>query len=302
MIDFTMKEDFFNNRTSDFYKNMILGPLSIVYSGINKDKLNEIDKFATLLMDKFAIHSTSFFHLSNGLFETKMLDGNYKMFAYDLFSINAIFRSIMETYATFNNLFIEPETFAEKQFRYSLWRLDGLNEKLKFNVKPTDFEQAQTILENDKIKYERSIAEFEQLEFYKNLSTKEISKIFCIEKRRFNWRFLFKEKIIKPLNITSLIEYTCPTRGLINTYRFTSTHAHSTFLAIEHFEKYRGKELSEEYVNPQLKLAIFITCMMISDMCLFDQNAKSEFDKLNKGIQDFIIGTTSCIKQKNANS
>lgn len=294
-----MSDNLLNINPIEFYEFMILEPMSIVYSGIDKSKLDEIDTYATMLIDKFAIHSSSYFHLSKGLFKPKPINEKYKSYAYDLFSTNSIFRTIMETYSTFNNIFIEPSSYSEKHFRFCLWKLDGLNEKLKFNFKITDFDDAQRIIEQDKKELNKLICEFEQLEFFKNLVEKERNKIYSCENKKFNWRFLVRDEKIVPLTITSLIEHTCPSRGFINTYRFTSTHAHSTYLAIKHFEKYRGRNLSDEYVNAPLNLAIFITCMMIYDMKLFNGGAESEFNKLDKTLQDYIIGMTNGIKRKN---
>lgn len=63
--------------------------------------------YSNLLIDKFAIHSASFFHLSSGIIEQKRSGEQVKMMGYDLFSVYTVFRAIMETYATFNHLFVE---------------------------------------------------------------------------------------------------------------------------------------------------------------------------------------------------
>jgi len=51
---------------------------------------------------------------------------------YDLFSANALFPVMLETYLAFNWIFVAPQTAGEKEFRYLPWKLDGLFEKRKF--------------------------------------------------------------------------------------------------------------------------------------------------------------------------
>lgn len=87
-----------------------------------------------MLIDKFAIHSASFFHLSKGIIEHRKSGEQLKMSGYDIFTVNAIFRTIMETYATFQNNFIEPSSIEEKKNHFLLWKIDGLTEKSRFNV------------------------------------------------------------------------------------------------------------------------------------------------------------------------
>lgn len=82
--------------------------------------------YSNLLIDKFAIHSSSFFHLSEGIIEHKGSTDKVKIKGYDLFTINSVFRVMMETYITFNHIFVEPMTDEEKKFRLYLWKIDGL--------------------------------------------------------------------------------------------------------------------------------------------------------------------------------
>ena len=88
------------------------------------------------------------------------------MSGYDIFTVNAIFRTIMETYATFHNIFVEPSNIEEKKFRFLLWKIDGLTEKSRFNIDEKDFSTAKSILENDKIVLNNTITEFESCIFF----------------------------------------------------------------------------------------------------------------------------------------
>lgn len=287
------KDDFLN---LDFYEYMLLEPLSLIYSAIEKSSENWLN-YSYLLIGKFAIHSSSFYHLSRGIIENRNSGEKIKSYGYDLFTVNTTFRAILETYATFNHIFIEPLESDEKEFRFLLWKIDGLKEKLKYQIKESDFKEAKQILENDKSTYQRTIEEIENCSFYKSSFQKEMIKIYNPEKKQFKWKFLNESGIFKPITITKLVEHTCITRGFINSYRHASTHTHSSYLAIEEFERYRGKPMPEYYFKPIIKLAIFITSMIIYDICSVDKNSKDTFSTLPKQVQDFIIGMTININQ-----
>jgi hypothetical protein len=72
--------------------------MTAVYSGMKKNIPNEVRKFAHLLIDKYAIQSSSFFFLSKGIIELKKSNEEIKVTGYDLFTCNSTFRAIIETY------------------------------------------------------------------------------------------------------------------------------------------------------------------------------------------------------------
>jgi hypothetical protein len=282
----------------DFYEYLLLGPLTTIYSAKKKTQATELVEFSNLIIDKFAIHSSSFFHLSKGIIELKKSGEKVKMTGYDLFTVNSTFRTMMENYATFNNIFIESKTLEEQRFRFLLWKIDGLFDKQKMDIGESDFEGAKEILEKDKIVLRHTIREFESLPFYRSLDQKQLYKIYKADKEKYNWRFTIDESgIITPLKISDLIKCTCKTRGFINTYRYTSIHTHTNYLAIEHFKQTRGVPISKEYTNPISKLAIYLTCLIISDICSLDENARSEFEVLPNEVKEYIEGINNAIKK-----
>jgi len=235
--------------------------------------------------------------LSKGVIELKKSGEKVKMTGYDLFTVNSTFRTMMENYATFNNIFIESKTLEEQRFRFLLWKIDGLFDKQKMDIGEFDFESAKEILEKDKIVLRNTIREFEGLPFYRSLDQKQLYKIYKADKEKYNWRFTIGESgIITPLKISDLIKHSCKTRAFINTYRYTSIHTHTNYLAIEHFKQTRGVPISKEYTNPISKLAIYLTCLIICDMCFLDENARSEFEVLPDEVKEYIEGINSVIK------
>jgi len=292
----------FEDYLFDFYEYLLLEPLSIIYTARKETKVEDFQNFSNLIIDKFAIHSASFFHLSKGIIELKQSTETVRISGYDLFSVNTVFRTMIENYATFNHLFVEPRSVEEQKFRFLLWKIDGLFEKQKFEIMETDFLQAKSIIDSDKKILDLAIRDFENCELYSQLSKDQIKKIYKPETRKFSWRFLLDGDKIVPLKITELVKHTCRTRDFINNYRYTSIHTHTNYLALEHFEQTRGKPISEEYTNPNIKLAIYLTSMLISDICSIDSNAEKAFEKLPKVVQEYITKITTEIKNENANS
>ncbi|MBB6003436.1 hypothetical protein [Arcicella rosea] len=206
---------------------------------------------------------------------------------------------MMESYATFNNIFIESKSDEEEEFRFLLWKLDGLFDKEKFEIGENDFPKAKELLERDKKILVETIAKIEACNFYYVLPKLELEKVYKPDKSRTNWRFLIDDNLkITPLKITDLIKHTCKTKGFINTYRYTSTHSHTNYLSIEHFKQTRGIPIPDEYVNPITKLAIYLTCLMISDITIIDDNAKKEFQNLPNGVREYVTGITKAIKNQ----
>lgn len=292
-------EYIFEKYPIDFYEFLQLDVLSNIYKAKKQSNTSKTREFSNLLIDKFAIHSVSFFHLSNGIIELKKSNEKVKASGYDLFTVNSTFRAIMESYATFNNIFVESKTIEEEEFRFLLWKLDGLYEKQKFDFKENDFPEVLQILEKDKIILSETIEQLEQSFFYNKLPLSEINKVYKPLNPRVNWRFLINEDLkITPLKITELIKHTCKTRAFINNYIYATTHTHTNYLAIEHFQKMRGIPVPESYFKPIIKLAVYITCLLISDIIEIDKNAKNEFEKYHEIVKNYIIGISNAIKNK----
>lgn len=263
----------------ELYEYLLLGPLISVYNAKMKNSEPGFLNYSNLIIDKFAIHSSSFYHLSNGIIEHNKSSESVIMRGYDLFSVNSLFRTILENYATFNHLFVEPKSVEEKEFRFLLWKIDGLFDKEKFSILDTDFTEAKENLEKDKEDLNKIVLDFETSGFFKKMTDGQLKKIYNPAKKRFSWRFLVTESgDITPLKITDLIKHTCKIRAFINTYRYTSIHTHTNYLAIEHFKQTRGKIISKEYTDPITRLAIYLTCMMIHDISLIDRNGKEALD------------------------
>lgn len=290
-----MTESTLNPSPLELYDVIVRGPFSEIYQARKHTKLNDWMEFSTLLLDKFAIHSMSFYHLSSGIVENKNSGEKIKMRGYDLFTVNTTFRALIETYITFNNIFIEPKTDEEAEFRFLLWKLDGLYQKQKYDIVYKDFERAEELLKQDKELIKQSKIRIEKSQFYKAFNSEEILKVYNPERKNSNWRFLIKDKRIKPQKIIDLVRHVCTQRAFVNMYKYTSIHSHSNFPALAEFKDTRGKPILERYTNPIINVATNMTCLIIMDMCNTNENAKKKFDTFSKEIKDYILGIVNAI-------
>lgn len=280
------------------YELILKGVLTPIYTAYKDDDKGEIGKYASLLIDKYAIHSASFFHLSSGIIEHRKSGEQIRMNGYDLFSVNVVFRAIMETYTTFNHIFIYPKSEGEKIFKFLLWKIDGLTEKSKFQIEESIQEELKHILVEDQNILSGLINEIEDCDFYKSLSELDLYKIYKSDKKRYNWRFLSNENSIKPLSITNLISVVLPTSAYINAYKYTSIHTHSSFYAIKEFERIRGQLLTTQFTDPWVRLAIMITCLLVSDISMINDKANLTLRCMPSSLYRFITGIASSISEK----
>lgn len=290
-----MNEDYLYNDPLMFYEILLTKTLSQIYTVRKNTTVPVWMEYSNLLLDKFAIHSSSFYHLSQGIIEHKKSGEKIKMRGYDLFTVNTTFRAIMETYATFNHIFVEPETDAEKEFRFLLWKLDGYYQMKKFKINVSDFEGADKVLDSNVKTIKSTIEQIELSPFFSTLKKEQVHKIFNPDKNSCKWRFLIKNGNIKILQIIDLIEHPCNTRAFTNAYKHSSIHIHSNFPAIEDFKRKRGKTISEEYTDPLIRLAIYLTCLMIYDICQIDANANIVFQSYPQKFKAFIEGISNAI-------
>ncbi|CAM3483118.1 DUF5677 domain-containing protein [Aequorivita lipolytica] len=291
-----MTEKTSNQNPLELYDVIVRGPFLKIYQARKLTELTDWMQFSTLLLDKFAIHSMSFYHLSKGIVEHKNSGEQIRMNGYDLFTVNTTFRALIETYITFHNIFIEAKTVEETKFRFLLWKLDGLYQKQKYEIVYKDFEKAKEILKQDKELIEQTKIQIEESKFYTAFTENEILKIYNPQRKNSDWRFLIKSEKIRPQKIIDLVKHVCKQRAFVNMYKYTSIHSHSNFPALAEFKDTRGKPILEKYTDPIVNVATNMTCLVIMDMCATDENAQRKFNTFTIEIREYIEGITNVIK------
>ncbi len=263
-------------------EELLLFHLFKVYEARKNTVRSGFDRYSDLLIDKFAIHTGTLFHLIHGLIEATGSKEGERIMAIDVFTINSLIRVLMETYVTFHHLFVHSKNQEEKEFKILLWKLEGYFEKKKFRVHETDFEEASNILKRDEKEVALISLQIESHPFRMQIDDQEFARIFSVKDKKSNWRFLHKNRKVRLLKIIDLVEYTCPIRAYFNLYRYASMHTHSSFVSIEQFEKMRAQILSESYINNFPRMAAVLTIFLIVDLAIIDENAKKIFDTFSE--------------------
>lgn len=253
--------------------------------------------YSNLLLDKFAIHSLSFYHLSQGIVERKIDDTLKRAKGYDLFSVNALFRVLIETYVAFNWIFVNPPTNEEKEFRFLLWKLDGLFEKRKFDLTEEIKQEVAEILKQDEAEKKTTLDQLTQNSFYQALPSTQAERVFNAAKHKALWKYEWQPgNELRPLKITELIQMVCRTDAFLNLYRYSSLYTHSNFGSVETFRQMRGKPVSDAYAQPLIMQAIFLTALVIEDMCMTDHLAAGAFTQQEPYFQRFVTQICARIK------
>jgi len=266
------------------YKKVLfsMAPVYFAYKKSLATNNNNIDEYSIFLIDKFASQSSTFYHISNGFIESIRSTEEQVLTGFDIFSFNSTFRAIIETYVTFNGLFVTPANVEEKKAKFLLWKIDGLTEKAKL-----EFEEDVLSLESDKKQIQLWEDEFEQSDFYKLFNEKGIKEIYKRGKVH-NWKFTTTGINVKPYGTLKFSKIVTKSTAISNIYNLTSMHVHSGFYAIEQFKKVRGKIVNDNYIDSNLVQAVYITACLIKDLTKINEGAMKAYNNLDIGSKEII--------------
>jgi hypothetical protein len=282
--------DEFFSRPMDKFEELQLVHLSRIYDARKRNPSAGSDRYANLLIEKFAIHSATLFHILNGLIEHPHSNSKEKKVSFDLFTVNSLIRVLMETYVSFHHLFVYPKTNEERDFKLLLWKLEGLFEKKKFRVPDSALTGVKETLSSDEAEIQVLHDQIEKHVFRNQFSPEEYGRIHNLKNKIAHWRFLHKQGKVRLLKIIDLVEFTCPMSAFFNLYRYASMHTHSGYVSIKHFEKVRGRLVSERYVNNFPRTASILIIFLINDLIAIDVNANAAFNEFHKSHQEEFKG------------
>ncbi len=296
-----------NNYMDRFYKNpmnylerLLLKNLSLIYLPRKRNEKDDWTLYSNLLIEKYAIHASTLVHVINGFITSSDSTPNNPKTGYDSFTINSLIRVMLESYITFNHIYILSHNEKDAELRYLLWELDGIYERRKFKTEIADFDSPsdyKDYVETEDRRIDTIIRLIQNSNVYKDFSPTEVNKIFKPDKRKINWRFLINDNKINSLKIIELIEYTCPPRMFFNFYKNASFHTHSGFNSIDQHKRERGKVIDNDKSDTLVRLVIFLTIFLIHDITLIDKESKKVFDGFSDEIKNDIIGINKEFKQ-----
>lgn len=226
--------------------------------------------------------------MANGIIEHNLSGEEYRLNAYDPFSVNTVMRSIIETYITFNHIFVEPPSQEEKRMRFLLWQIDSLIQKKKYGLTDNDMEGTSVILEKNEMMLQDAGIELKNNPIFKQFLPSQQLKLYNENTQKVAWRFTLKDNRIKLLQITELISHVYGLKMMRNFYKYSSVHVHSNYAAIEELERIRGKVVPDIHKDAPIHLAIITICKVIYDICIISKEANKGLKKIPPIVIEFI--------------
>ena len=194
------------------------------------------------------------------------------------FSIFPILRSIYETYAIFNNIFINSENINQLEYKYNLFKLSSLNYRQKFPAKSQEnlLKKKSESIEIDNIKNLLRNNNIFKLRILQNVKEKDI-----FNKKKSN---VCNKGIEK--NYSDLIEQS----GINNSklfeekYNYLSMLSHPSYIGCLQFGEIFSNNIENEYINTILLISNAIMSGFINDYKLYhgikDNNINNVSDNL----------------------
>jgi hypothetical protein len=194
-------------------------------------------------------------------------DGTY-IDIVDHSSIAVLIRAALESYLTFNHVFISTLDLKEKEFRFLCWDLYGFIERKDFLA---ESEEAINRLEQEKKLTIKSIDRIRTFESYKKLKDKDKTKI-----EKGYWKLNKKW--------ADLAEEAGFGRGIfIDTYSYLCSYSHTGRLSATQIMQSKTKEEQMGLAKVLLGYALMILSKFIIDYVKLIPETKPSFDSNQKG-------------------
>ncbi|GAT63648.1 DUF5677 domain-containing protein [Paludibacter jiangxiensis] len=177
----------------------------------------------------------------------------------DFPSIAALTRTALESYLTFNYIFVAPQSVEEKEFRYYCWDLAGYIERENF---PTATEES---VKRHAKEQEEKTEIFQKLacnSIYKNISAEGKKKIL-----KGNWRVF---KSWRDLAIESGL----PKQYFDVIYSYMSSYSHSGRLCVMQIEQSRDIISQKAMADLYIQFCLEILARLIHDYILYMPDSK----------------------------
>lgn len=172
---------------------------------------------------RFILGNASIIKLINKT-PTKIVGKDFKVL--DLHSINSLSRMQIETFLMIYYLSFTEGSIEQKDMRYDLYRLHGLNKQANFSVKSEYGRKKKTELTEE---FEIAIKQLRSRQVFKELDTKQQQKLL---KLKFS-------KIIKPETLFK--ESGISNFGTDELWSLYSNHTHSEYISDRQFRSYYNK-------------------------------------------------------------
>lgn len=172
----------------------------------------------------------------------------------DFSSAAVLTRTALETYLTFNHIFVSPASIQEKEFRYYCWDLAGYIER---EDSPATSEESIKKLNVEKKEKKEIIEKLEKNPFYRKMTPEGRKRLKNGNWRIFRtWRDLAKESGMS-------VEYF----NLI--YSYLSSYCHSGRLSVMQIEQSKKLSTQKELMGTLIQFNIIILARLIRDYLVY---------------------------------
>ena len=154
----------------------------------------------------------------------------------DLFSATSIFRNILETYLTWNHIYISTEDESQKRAKFILWNLDGIKMLNQFKTDAKDIKLFNNLLVREGDDIASLEKQLEENDFFKALNATNQGKLKEVRNGKvkfYNWKFIYDEKrtqkqLILLKNILPSVENYFDV-FFHDLYKYSSLYSHSSY-------------------------------------------------------------------------
>lgn len=257
-------------------KDMLMLANSLMYGRAKRVNFEtERLHISNLLAQKILLHSSSIFTNSQGI--NFPINEITEMKIPDPFSLNVIFRSLVECYLTMNHINF-AETDEEKEMRFNVWSQYGLGQRKKTTFSELELE-GQMVQENDQKEIEELTKEIKTNIYFLNLENQKKDKYLAQILK--DWKFGFQGNTYIKYSWQDLLDKTGLKKKLFNDlYNYLSWFAHSSSISIYQLRDiYRDSSEMIEIENIIRDTAVFVA-VTITDLIKIDSELKKEFDIL----------------------
>jgi hypothetical protein len=185
----------------------------------------------------------------------------------DDYSIYTLIRAFIETYLTFENIYVIPKTDEEKEFRHLVWDLTDTQRLISSNKFYSKESPLSSLIKAKILKrYKRLRKELESNKHFIKLSQKDKDKIILKSDARFdtNWQKIAVESGIESQFFRGMYSDLC-------------SYAHSGCNAI--IKSLSPNELQIKILEFYLSYIVLFFAMFIIDYCMLTDEANEALEK-----------------------
>jgi hypothetical protein len=181
----------------------------------------------------------------------------------DFSSISILTRAALESYLTFNHIFVAPSTEEDKELRYLCWDMAGIIEREDYPTRNPEFKQRK---HDEQVEKHELLDRIKNNPFFKKLSSDGKKRV-----QKGNWR-IFKQwhDLAREAKLSE--EY------FKVTYSYLSSYCHSGRLSIMQIEQSNNLNTQRDLCDTLIQMNIVIIARLIHDYIDFMPDCKTSFE------------------------